>query len=364
MRRPVRLCAPLPATGTIVIVLGLVTGLFLGPVIGRWGLAPASALTPAGTSSSSDGSTFVIRVVDLPAKVDQPVLKNLSRLLEGIPASGGAVVVRVISPAILSDDHGKLADLDSIFRRRAMLAVEIALPAQSAPGDSPDLGTAGSLLLAIADHRFADTDEARAALSKNRGSGEFPCEKDCQARAKGTDQESASGMYATNGDLFLLAARPGQGSRVEMLGSLADPASATQDRPILSTWAYALIAAVIIAISAVVLRRRRLLVWLRGRRRDVDAGDQSASGANRGRTEQRPVSPVAPPNVALGPVGTVHSAFDPQGYVAVDGGLYRATWMGGPGSPRPRVGAQVQLRMDEVDGLQAWPPQDHSGVRR
>ncbi len=379
---PRRLRAPLPATGTIAIVLGLATGLVLGsaiagPTVDRWGLPPASALTPAATPTPGGDSAFVIRVVELPATVDRAVLGNLNRLLKDIPATGGAVVVRVTGPSALPDDRRDLTDLDSIFNRRAMLAVEVALPAQPTPAGSPDLGTAGSLLLAIADHRFADPDESRAALSRNSRSA-APCAKECQKQVEGTATEHDAGMYATNDDVFLLAARPGQGSRVQTLGNLANPAPPTEDQPILPTWAYVMIAVVILAFGAVVLRGRRLPlpVGLRRRRRNGDAGDQSAGaarsagvasgpiGVTGGRAEPRPVSRVAAPNVALGPVGTVHSAFDPQGYVAVDGGLYRATWMGGPGSPRPRVGNQVLLRMDEVDGLQAWPPQDHSGVRR
>ncbi|WP_239334837.1 hypothetical protein [Frankia sp. CiP3] len=369
----------LPATGAAVSVVGLLLTLALGSFVVRWGVPPVSAFAPLGAAGDT---TFAIRVVELPEKVDRSVLGNLNTLLKGIPETGGAVVVRVARAATLANDPNALTDLDSIFRRRAVLAVQ-AVSSQAvslagpATGGPPDLGTAGSLLLAVAGHRFADWDEARAALSHNHGLAPS-CAKECQDQVAGTPAERTAGMYTTSDDSFFLAVVLGRAAQVETLGNLTDPAQPSASpsptaqptvtpagsppaqphsvlSSILSTLAYVLVACAML-----------LLGFAIGRRRRGHAGEESASDADSmdgGRTQSRPVSPVAPPNIAVSQLGTVHSAFGPQGYVAVDGGLYRARWMGGPDAPRPRVGSQVVLRMHEVDGLQAWPAQGRSGPR-
>ncbi len=378
-RGPARLWALLPAAGAAVSVVGLLLTLALGSFILRWGVPPVSAFAPLGAAGDT---AFAIRVVELPEKVDRSVLGNLNTLLKGIPETGGAVVVRVARAATLANDPTTLTDLDSIFRRRAVLAVQ-AVSSQAvslagpATGGPADLGTAGSLLLAIADHRFADWDQARGALSHNHGLA-LSCVKECQEQVAGTPAERTAGMYTTSGDSFFLAVVLGRVSQVETLGSLADPAQPsaspfpTAQSPvtppgsppaqphsvlssILSTLAYVLVAGVMLVLGFAI-----------GRRRGDHAGEEPASDADSmdgGRAQSRPVSPVAPPNIAVSQLGTVHSAFGPQGYVAVDGGLYRARWMGGPDAPRPRVGSQVVLRTHEVDGLQAWLAQGRSGPR-
>jgi hypothetical protein len=94
---------------------------------------------------------------------------------------------------------------------------------------------------------------------------------------------------------------------------------------------------------------------------DVTGDPDSMLGGRN--TPRPPVSPVAPPNIAVGHLGTVHSVFAPQGYVAVDGGLYRARWIGGAGIPRPGIGSQVLVKTHPTDGLQARPAHGHSGQR-
>ncbi len=364
-RRPVLLRVPirilLPVTGAIAIIMGLVTPGSTLPLV--------SVLPATATSTPGQEPAFSLRIMELPERVDRAVLSNLDGLLNGIPDSGGAVVARVTRASTLVDDHGDPTALDSIFDHRAKLAVQVALPSPSGAGAQPDLGTAGSLLLAMADHRFADADEARAALSRNNGNNgqKAFCKKQCQEQVTGTPAERASGMYTTNSDPFFLDVMLKRALLVDASAAPTDlippagPSSPGHDDSLLPTWAYVVIVVVLLGLGVAAFRRRDLL----RRSEDGRDGEGDADGADDegvGRTDARPVSPVSPPNVAVSPLGTVHSPFDPQGYVAVDGGLYRATWIG-PGSSRPRVGDQVRLRMHEMDGLQAWPAQGRSGLR-
>ncbi|WP_131765899.1 hypothetical protein [Candidatus Protofrankia californiensis] len=354
-------------TGAIAIIMGLVTPGLTVPLV--------SALPVAAASTPGQESTFPLRVMELPEKVDQATLSNLDSLLKGIPDSGGAVVARVTGTSTLVGDRGAPTVLDSIFDRRAKLAVQVALRSRSKAGAQPDLGTAGSLLLAVADHRFAAADEARAALSRN-SEQKAPCSKQCQEQVAGTETERASGMYATNSDPFFLDVMLKRALLVDASAVPADltpppvePSPPGQDDSTVPSWAYVVIVVVLLGLGVAVFGKRDSPAadWWRGLLRkgedsEEDEDDGGADDEDGERIDSRPASPVAPPNVSVSPLGIVHSPFDPQGYVAVDGGLYRATWMG-PGSGRPRVGDQVRLRMHEVDGLQAWPAQGRFGLR-
>ncbi|KLL09571.1 hypothetical protein BL254_19165 [Protofrankia sp. BMG5.30] len=334
-------------------------------------VSPLSASPAAAAPASGQQPVFVVRVMELPPQVDRAVLETLNSLLNGITDGDGVVVARVTGASTLLGGQGESAVLDAIFDHRAKLAVQVALPERSRAGERPDLGTAGSVLLAVAGHRFADADAARAALARNSGAGgqQTPCGRQCQEQVAGTEAERASGVYTTNTDPFLLDVVLRRALQVDTSAVPAGLASTAEQPPPSgqggsgrSFWVYALIVIVLLGLGAAVLRRRGLLG-----RGDDGADDDNDVGEDNGRDDEgggyggaRPVSPVAQPNVAVGPLGIVHSVFGPQGYVAVDGGLYRATWKG-PGSSRPRVGDQVRLTTHEVDGLQAWPPYGRSG---
>ncbi len=360
------------AAATVIVGLAVVV-----PVV-----SPLSASPAAAASASGQQPVFVVRVMELPPQVDRAVLETLNSLLNGIMDGDGVVVARVTGASTLIGGQGESAVLDAIFDHRAKLAVQVALPERSRAGERPDLGTAGSVLLAVAGHRFADADAARAALARNSGAGgqQTPCGRQCQEQVAGTEAERASGVYATNTDPFLLDVVLRRALQVDTsavpsgLASTAEqPPPSGQGGSGRSFWVYALIVIVLLGLGAAVLRRRGLLG-----RGDDGAGDDNDVDEDNGRDDNgrndnggrdgggggyggaRPVSPVAQPNIAVGPLGIIHSAFGPQGYVAVDGGLYRATWKGS-GSSRPRVGDQVRLTTHEVDGLQAWPPYGRPG---
>ncbi|WP_250290484.1 hypothetical protein [Frankia sp. CiP1_Cm_nod1] len=387
-RRPGRLRARawLPAAAAAVVIVGLAAVTAVVPPLSGW---------PAVAAPVSDQRpVFQVRVMELPAQVDRTVLDNLNSLLNGVPDGDGAVVVRVTGAAGLAGDQDRPAALDTIFDRRDRLVVQVALPDRSRTGAQPDLGTAGSLLLAVAGHRFADADSARAAFARNDSGGgqQAPCKKQCREQVAGTGTERESRMYATNTDPFVLDVTL---RRVLQVDSSSTPFTGPGDSLLSerddsgrSFWFYVLIVAVPLGLVAVLWRRglssrkgggadngpttaapRRhgppsaaqqwLVRWRRllGREDDgAGGGDNDEDDEDDGYGGRRPLSPVAQPNVGIGSFGVVHSAFDPQGYVEVDGGLYRATWKGGPGASRPRVGDQVLLRTHRVDGLQAWPP--------
>jgi len=322
---------------------------------------PAAASSAVASPAASPGAARVIEVVQLPPAVDRRVLSDLRDLLS---RPGHVVVVEVLAPATLGNDA--IGELTAIAASSPGSSLVVWM------GDERGGGSAGALLFALGSVRGGEPGAAGeghrqfaatvAALGPRCNGG---CAQVVHLRL--TRGASFQPVYLTLS--AFLAAQPAR-VRVVPSGVLGgtvlsgDGAASSGGSPI---WAIVLV--VMLAVSAAVgwylaLRGKHLPPRVSRRRRDnVPARLDSRPPEGRRLPVQAPTAarragPLVPavavtahPSVHQ---GRVRTELHPQGYVELDGCLYRATWIGS-GGRGPMPGEPVRVTADRSFGLVAFP---------
>jgi hypothetical protein len=332
-------------------------------VSGVLGVAmPAVAMPAAANPSASTGIGRVVQVVQLPPTVDRRALLDLGNLLSH---PGHVVVVEVLAPATLQNAPGP----------------ELTGIADPAPGSflvvSLDYlgggGTAGALLFELASVRVAEP-AAAAAAERQSAVTLAALGTHCQGRCdQAIRRQVTIASHRTYPTLAaFLAAQP---SRVRVvpagvLGPTAVKGSPAARGPTASPrgtpmWGTGLVGALAVAAVAgwYLALRRKLTPSSPPRRRDnrttkPSPRPQPGRPLVRTGTAARRAGPPIPALVAAASSaahdGRVRTELHPQGYVELDGCLYRATWIG-PGTPGPGPGESVRVTTDRTHGLVALP---------
>jgi hypothetical protein len=349
-------CLPLCITLAASATLGVEMPAVASPAAASQVASPAAASPVA-----SPGAARVIEVVQLPLAVDRRVLLDLRDLLSH---PGHVVVVEVLAPTTLGND--------AIGELTAMAASSPGSSLVVWMGDQRGGGSAGALLFALASVRVGEPGAASAAHRQSaaavaalgsRCNGRCAQVVHLRLARRGSFQPA----YPTLSGF--LAAQPAQ-VRVVPLGVLGSTAFSRNGAPSSgrsSAWVIVLV--VLLAVGATVgwylaLRGKHLPPRLfRARRNNVPAQLNSRAAERRpspvrARTAPRGTGPLVPavavtahPSVHQ---GRVRTELHPQGYVELDGCLYRATWTGSEGRG-PRPGEPVRVTTDRSHRLVVSP---------
>jgi hypothetical protein len=316
---------------------------------------PAAAAPAIASPAASPDAVKIVQVVQLPPTVDRRVLLDLRELLSH---PGHVVVVEVLAPAALAD--GAVAELTGIADASTDSPLVVSMD------DERGGGPAGALVFALASVRVGEPKAVAAAKQQSDVTALGP---PCQGRCRQAFLRRVAGAsfhvaYPTLS--AYLAVLPVQ-VRVVPSGVLGGTGS-SRGSPI---WGIVLVGMLAVGAAAgwyLALRGRlRTPPASRRRRANLPATPQARRPEGRRspvRAEpvRRRAGPLVPDLAASSSVheGQVRTELHPQGYVELDGCLYRATWIGS-GGRGPGPGEPVRVTADRARGLVAFPVASPAG---
>jgi hypothetical protein len=349
-------CLPLCITLAASVTLGVAM-----PTAASSAVASPATSSAVASPAASPSAARVIEVVQLPPAVDRHVMLDLR---DRLSRPRHVVVVEVLASATLGNDA--IGELTAIADSSPSRSLVVWM------GDERGGGSAGALLFALASVRVGEPGAADAAHRQSAATVAAlgpRCNGRCAQviHLRLTRGASFQPVYLTLS--AFLAAQSAQVRVIPsgVLGGTAlsgNGAASSGENPI-----WVIILVVVLAVSAavgwyLVLRGKHLPPRVSRRRRDNVPAKLDSRPPEGRRT------PVLAPTAArrAGPLmpavavtehtsvhqGRVRTELHPQGYVELDGCLYRATWIGS-GGRGPKPGEPVRVTADRSVGLVAFP---------
>ncbi|MGW0582424.1 hypothetical protein ACWD25_42340 [Streptomyces sp. NPDC002920] len=294
-------------------------------------------------------------------------------------STGERVVVTITAPQDLPEDTGPDTVKQAVEQLRDRVIVIVP--------NSVRTGSGGTLLLALASQRIVGRDSTVSALTERvdqrlREFSGCPLNGFCDAVStesrsgeylvgKGVVQDGATALFTAGpADTALPSHATGTSDGTDLSGSGDDGSSSGGDLPLI-LFVVALLTCLLITMGVLVRRTHPTVGPPPTTPAEAGAGTPQGTQPPRhrggGRSRSRPQQPApatvadpghrAPderdaPTTALAaparrrtasshPSATVRTALRPQGYVAINGLLYRASWVGHGEPPAP--GQQVDV---------------------